>query len=571
MVRSARAKRKSVSLLLLIPCLLTCMFFAADSAFAFSNITHIQINQTSTESVAFALYNTVNSSGSVVWSLPANSGMLIDTGYNGPPNKTPAVPALGTPFSLTGNPQTYSASGLGNINDTRSASSPLTTSNYGTASVGVAASTNVVPGNTVNSPNQHVGVAYNSLTSLYSSTTIAPSTAAVSYTALHADFTNQGSQISVPAGAVISATGSLSTGTQPSFAELALTGAITIKSGQTVISSTPFSVFNGYVWNGTSTASFGLGSGSNTLTGGNFTFTDNLSLGNVTIPAGDTISVDSYLTLVVDPGSSIRLGELTGDLPTIGVFAGSVVPEPSSWIQLGTSLVLLIALWGRRHYRRISLILPTPPGVSLVLLAGLTSLILGLGAPGTADAGTIKGTITIDGVSPQILASSVGYSSSSTSIDPVNQTVTFDGTYLSTGGSGSPAPGQSATYWVVFQDRNGTQTDATELMITGLTNPTSTENTSVHLFFERLITTPIDAGPGIYFIPQPAGFFDVAAYLVSQGAPNVPHDLSVLIASVPEPYSLVMGGTGLVAAVWLVQRHRRRGCFFSSGLVPAAG
>jgi hypothetical protein len=193
--------------------------------------------------------------------------------------------------------------------------------------------------------------------------------------------------------------------------------------------------------------------------------------------------------------------------------------------------------------------------VSAVLLAGLTSLNLSLGAPGTARAGTI----TINDLSPPPSVSSSGFSTSSITTNSMNQTVTFNGAYESTGGF--PAPGQSATYWVVFQNSLGTQTDATELMITGLSHPTPTENTSVHVFFEGLITTPISPGPGIYFIKEPAGYFDAAAYLVRRGAPDVPSDLSVRIAtlgSVPEPSSLVTGVIGLLLGGLCVGRKRGR-------------
>jgi hypothetical protein len=96
------------------------------------------------------------------------------------------------------------------------------------------------------------------------------------------------------------------------------------------------------------------------------------------------------------------------------------------------------------------------------------------------------------------------------------------------------------------------------LVLTGLT-PTTTENTSVDVFYERMVTTPIGPGPGVFFMPTPAGFFDVAAFLVREHATNVPTDLSVLIAangSVPEPASLVMGGIAVAAAVGLVITRR---------------
>ena len=52
-------------------------------------------------------------------------------------------------------------------------------------------------------------------------------------------------------------------------------------------------------------------------------------------------SVDASLTLVSDPGSLIQLSSLSdvsGPLPNIGAFAGSAVPEPSSFVELRTAL-----------------------------------------------------------------------------------------------------------------------------------------------------------------------------------------------------------------------------------------
>ena len=161
-------------------------------------------------------------------------------------------------------------------------------------------------------------------------------------------------------------------------------------------------------------------------------------------------------------------------------------------------------------------------------------------------------------LSSPVSASSAGFSSTSLGIDTVKETATFDGTYLSA--LGAPAPGVSVTYCVIFLEPDGTQSDAAELMISGLT-PTATENTSVHLFFQGMVTTPVAPGPGIFFIPEPSGYFDIAAYLNGQGAPNVPGDLSVLIASnasVPEPASLVMGAIGTIAGFLVVARRRLR-------------
>ena len=107
------------------------------------------------------------------------------------------------------------------------------------------------------------------------------------------------------------------------------------------------------------------------------------------------------------------------------------------------------------------------------------------------------------------------------------QQVTFKGNYLSQ--DDHLQPGQSATYDVVFQEpsANGSgliDSASTEVTITGLSNPTSTQNISVSVFFEGIVTGPITAGYGVYFITAPGGFLDVAAYLRGQQAPGVPSD-----------------------------------------------
>ena len=236
---------------------------------------------------------------------------------------------------------------------------------------------------------------------------------------------------------------------------------------------------------------------------------------SVSIPKGATFSVDSQLTLVSDPGSLIQLSGFATlppgtEIPTIGAFAGGPIPEPSAWIQFGSAMALLLAFWGRARRRKFVVRSPRMPGVPLAFLAGLTCLIMGLGT-GAAEAGSV---ITVNDIAAPVSASSAGFSSTSLGIDTVKETATFDGTYLSA--LGAPAPGVSVTYSVIFLEPDGTQSDAAELMISGLT-PTATENTSVHLFFQGVVTTPVAPGPGIYFIPEPSGYFDIAAYLNGQG------------------------------------------------------
>ena len=77
------------------------------------------------------------------------------------------------------------------------------------------------------------------------------------------------------------------------------------------------------------------------------------------------------------------------------------------------------------------------------------------------------------------------------------------------------------------------------------------------MLFEGIVTTPIDPGPGVFFIPEPGGWFDVAAYLRRQMASGVPGDLSVLVATaaVPEPASLVMGGIAAIVGLGIACRR----------------
>ncbi|MGA8351939.1 MAG: hypothetical protein WB773_29385, partial [Isosphaeraceae bacterium] len=110
---------------------------------------------------------------------------------------------------------------------------------------------------------------------------------------------------------------------------------------------------------------------------------------------------------------------------------------------------------------------------------------------------------------------------------------------------------------------------STEVTITGLSNPTPTPtpNISVSVFFEGIVTVPITPGSGVYFLTAPGGFFDVAAYLRGQQAPDVPTDLPVVIAaaSVPEPSSLTLCG---VAALILGVALRYRSGVRSAGRLP---
>ncbi len=99
---------------------------------------------------------------------------------------------------------------------------------------------------------------------------------------------------------------------------------------------------------------------------------------------------------------------------------------------------------------------------------------------------------------------------------------------------------------------------STEVTITGLSNPTSTQNISVSVFFEGIVTVPITPGPGVFFITAPGGYFDVAAYLRGQQGTDVPTDLSVVIAaaSVPDPSSLTLCGVAALINLGVALRRR---------------
>jgi hypothetical protein len=178
-------------------------------------------------------------------------------------------------------------------------------------------------------------------------------------------------------------------------------------------------------------------------------------------------------------------------------------------------------------------------------------------APSLAPAGTI----TVNDLSQPLRVSSEGFTTTTLlSIDSVHQQVTFDGTYMSRGGY--PAPGQAVTYTVVFVDPDGSDSAATKLTIGGLTNsnPPPATIATVGMFFEGIVTNPINPDPGVvFFIPEPAGWFDVAAYLRGHQAADVPTDLSVLIAvtSVPEPSSLILGGVAALISLGVALRRRR--------------
>ena len=76
------------------------------------------------------------------------------------------------------------------------------------------------------------------------------------------------------------------------------------------------------------------------------------------------------------------------------------------------------------------------------------------------------------------------------------------------------------------------------------------------MLFDGILSSPINPGPGIFFLTEPGGFFDVAAYLRGLPGTDVPADLSVLVATVPEPSSLTLGGIAASITLGIVSRRR---------------
>lgn len=288
------------------------------------------------------------------------------------------------------------------------------------------------------------------------------------------------------------------------------------------------------------------------------------------LSTGDSVTITANLTLLSDPGSIIELGSLNnvpGPLPTIGIFGGNAaVPEPASLVELGTGLLMLTCTWGwrkaRSRKRRDSVPNPSRALYCLLLIIGLAVFSLPL-----AESSAEAGTITIDDVDQPISISSSGFSNSVTANNSILQQVTYSAQYLSD--DVLLAPNQTVTYDVVFLEPSATPSGfpdraLTEITITGLNDTTNVPNTSVSVVFEGIITAVIDPAPGVYFVTEPGGYFDVAAYLRDQNAPGVPTDLTVLVATaaVPEPASLTLGGLaaliGLGAAVIGRARSRTR-------------
>ena len=333
---------------------------------------------------------------------------------------------------------------------------------------------------------------FNEGTFLQSAATLTAGTAAVSFAHLHADFTNTGASYPAIPGAVVSASGFLSP-TAGSFVELAEQGTTTIKnsSGQQVGSPDSFTMIAAFGYDSSlQFSSFVSGTGQMTLNAPNsqedFSLTGTDLFGLTNIKSGMGFSVDASLTLVSDPGSLIQLSSLSdvsGPLPNIGAFAGSAVPEPSSFVELGTGLLMLVGAWGwrkdRTRTRQHLFQIPRHGAACIPFVSGLFVYLFLLA---TIPAPVPAGTITVDDIDQPISISSTLFSTTSISYSSVLQQAKSQGSYVSQDDPLQPGPGQSVTYDEVFQEPspNGSgliDSASTEVTITGLSNPTPTPNT----------------------------------------------------------------------------------------------
>ena len=162
-------------------------------------------------------------------------------------------------------------------------------------------------------------------------------------------------------------------------------------------------------------------------------------------------------------------------------------------------------------------------------------------------------SITVDNRSSPLTAFAMEFSSQNLLADDV--AVTFTGAYQSSGGY--PPLNETVSYLVALGESPSSSPPFGSVMLTieGITDA-SQNNTHVDMIFNAVVTGPISPN---YSVPNPGPDFDVAAFLRQQDAAYVPTDLSVVILSaVPEPASLVMGGMGVLAGLWVVIRRRRR-------------
>jgi hypothetical protein len=294
---------------------------------------------------------------------------------------------------------------------------------------------------------------------------------------------------------------------------------------------------------GTTFTQFATGPVTINAAGGSFSISGSQLFPSVSLATGTTtFTIDSYLTLVADPDSTIQLG-----------FAGAgrlaLVPEPMSIVQLGCGTLLTGGLLLRRHRSR-SPRRGRGSSRSRRRLGLATALALCLVAPGSAFAGMVY----INDLGPQPIVTISGFATHSFTIDPSNDSLSFDGTYLSS--AGFPSAGSSVSYSVAFLDPGQVPSDLTVITITGLANTDPTQpNVEIQVAFSGIVNGPISPD---FSIPEPGGFYDIADYLRGQGAMSVPTDLSVIVGSttVPEPPSIALAGVAaLIALAVILRRH----------------
>jgi hypothetical protein len=161
-------------------------------------------------------------------------------------------------------------------------------------------------------------------------------------------------------------------------------------------------------------------------------------------------------------------------------------------------------------------------------------------------------SITVDNRSSPLTAFAQDFSSQTLLADDAAHKVTFTGLYKSSGGF--PALNNSVSYLVALGSPPSAPSFGSVLLtITGITDP-SGDNTQVDMIFNAVVAGPIQPN---YTVPDPGSSFDVAAFLRQQNAASVPTDLSVVILStVPEPASLVLGAIAAVAGISVGLRRR---------------
>jgi hypothetical protein len=150
------------------------------------------------------------------------------------------------------------------------------------------------------------------------------------------------------------------------------------------------------------------------------------------------VAVADRLDLVILKTGTSSLSDVPGPLPNIGAFAGGpAVPEPSSFVELGTGLLMLVGAWVWRRDRtrpqqhRFQIPRHAPASSPLV-----SSLFVGLILLATIPAPVPAGTITIDDLDQQVSISSTRFDTTSISYTSVLQQATFQGVFFITAPGG---------------------------------------------------------------------------------------------------------------------------------------